>query len=850
MRRGVILLLILTTTILAEAVESYSGEELAYLAQELGWAESVPERLELLAQIQDKLEERAPGTVTPSGLYSAVAAEASDPDVALRRLAVSLLGRLGDDRCVAFFANNAAEEADYEVRRRIIEALGRFTGEEPAETIAYLVDTWRSDDYRLRELALTSWRSTGGDLPVLADRAVVLLEGDPYPQVRTAAAEALVGIEAVRGRYDYYGRVYEVYRNEADPGVKGALLSVLGFIGVPECLPVLSDALADPALFRAAIRGLGYMDADESRRLLRNAFWSDEATNDDRLDVLESLARLGDDDAVEMAEWLLEHEPTGDEAEVLAALALHPDPAGIGTVADLLRRDPPLPTAQLVAACALLGRMAVAAEAADETRRSDEALQALQDVYTGAFDGPVYRAATAALIAAVDDASRLEPPVAMLKRVEYADALAALGDLYTAKGDAGTGRALLEYLAEEPPLAKSLVVIETLGRLDYPDAVPLLSTYARETRPGTVETSSAALRALGRIGDRRAAPVFAEVLEDPAAVPARLTAAAEAAVDAGDPSLVYPLMELLERGDDWQTRAAAGRALGVLGSAEALAAVGRAMASDPSKTVRGESFLAYCRLTDAEGLPLLFTFLAGHDIGLDDEAMGALGDLFDRLGGETVQGLLAHPEPEARRLVVWYLARRGATGDRELVEGALGDINLLVNVAAAEGLGLMGDPASAPVLLAAFKETFEPYYASRKDMSFNERNVNLLRRTIEDAFFALGVDPGTVTAGTVTHAEGPEVTEEAQPERMRVVADALRLRDAPSTATGVKIGLLSAGEVVEVLEVSGDWARVRTVDDVTGWACIRLEGETFLVPTDEPLVPEVTPVEPETPDAE
>src|SRR4030042_1405455 len=185
--------------------------------------------------------------------------------------------------------------------------------------------------------------------------------------------------------------------------------------------------------------------------------------------------------------------------------------------------------------------MAVTAEAAGEMRRSDDALRALQGLYTGAFDGAVYDAATAALIGVVDDASRLEPPVAMLRRGGEADGLGALGDLYAAKGDAGTEGELLEYLGEEPPPAKCLVVIETLGRLGYSGAVPLLSIYARETRPGTVETSSAAPRALGRIGDRRAAPVFAEVLEDPAAVPTRLTAAAEAAVEAGDPSRATPL---------------------------------------------------------------------------------------------------------------------------------------------------------------------------------------------------------------------------------------------------------------------------------------------------------------------
>ncbi|MCK4593959.1 HEAT repeat domain-containing protein [bacterium] len=838
MRSWIVFLLILTAPALAQ------DEELAYLTQELGWAESVPERLETLAQIHDLLQGMETEIAVPSGLYGAVVVEATDPDVALRRLATTILGLTGDERCVAFFRNNARDEVDYEVRRRIIGALGRFSGVEPALAINYLTfSSWKSHDYRLRELALSSWLSTGGDLDDLALTATNILHDDPYPTVRLAAAEVLQNIEDIRGSNSFFNSTFEAYLNESDLDVKGALLTALGFIGLPDALPIITEALEQPSLFHAALAGLGYINSRESRKLLREAFWSGEATNEDRLFVVRSLGRLRDDGIIELAEWLLENDPTGDETEVLEALALHPAPGGIGLMEDLLQRDPPPPVDQLVAACGLLGKMAAAATAAEDWRRYEDAVQALQEVYERDFTGDAYDAATAALVKIVENAAQLEPPVRRFRGIKYADALAALGNLYATVGDAGTAGELLDYLGEEPPPAKTLAVIDVLGRLGYAGAVPLLSIYARETRPGTIETSVAALRALGRIGDRNAAPVFAEVLEDTGAVPARLAAAAEAAVDAGDPSLVYPLMELLERGDDWGTRAAAARAIGALGSKDALPTMGRAMTSDPSKTVRGESFLAYCRLTDEDGLPILFTYLAGHDIGLGDEALGALRDLFNRLGGDTVEELLTHPEPEARRLIVWYLAKRAEPGDRELVEGVLGDPNLLVNVAAAEGLGLLGDPASAPVLLAAFKETFDTYYASGKDLSFNERNVNLLRRTIEDAFHALGVDPTSVTPGTVTHPDNFNEVEEAAPERMIVVVGALRLRDAPSTATGAKIGLLSEGQVVEVFEVSENWARVRTADDEIGWACIELEGETFMTPTDEPLIPEPEDVE-------
>jgi len=49
--------------------------------------------------------------------------------------------------------------------------------------------------------------------------------------------------------------------------------------------------------------------------------------------------------------------------------------------------------------------------------------------------------------------------------------------------------------------------------------------------------------------------------------------------------------------------------------------------------------------------------------------------------------------------------------------------------------------------------------------------------------------------------------------RYRVTADGLRVRDAPSVLMGKIVGRLMRGDVVEVLEESGDWVRHKA-----GWS--------------------------------
>jgi len=138
----------------------------------------------------------------------------------------------------------------------------------------------------------------------------------------------------------------------------------------------------------------------------------------------------------------------------------------------------------------------------------------------------------------------------------------------------------------------------------------------------------------------------------------------------------------------------------------------------------------------------------------------------------------------------------------------------------------------------AFKDTFDVYFGSRKDWSYSEENVNLLRQTIENAFLLLDVEPD-MSIERETPLAAPETiasteTEAAEtPDKLRVAVDALRLRDNPSTTTGAKVGLLDSGEVVEVLEIRDNWVRVRTEGGLEGWACIELGEDVFLIAVEE-----------------
>lgn len=829
-------------------------DDLARLSTELGRAADDAARLDVLARLTALLEEAEAPQNTPPALVTRLldmADRAAEP--ALRRESVTVLGLLGDPDAAPTLVRLLRDDADFGVRRAAVDALARVGDRADAALIAdSVLGGEPSSDYQLRAGAYRALGALGLDDEV---RLLSLFRrglADPYPAVRQAALEMLraCGLAAEIGQPE----LRRAYEFETASSVRGELLVTLAVVDGEQTLELIETALGDPELRADALRALAAVppsgERDEAADLLDEAF-ADSTDNLERLEIAGHLVELQRREAaLEALTALLLEDPPGDEERVLELLRENGHPAALETTADFVIAEPAVGLATMRAAVGLLGDADLLAAAdEDQLEDADEALSALlrqkHDAALYADVPPPARAVEAAWRERFDDEDwndRLRERVELLDELEEPAALEALTILLGRGEEPVLVDELNDYLESEPTEPRAVAALHALGLGGSPEALPLLTEYARSSRPGDVQLSVAALEALGELGLPESAPVLTQVLEDPATPPLRLTAAARACAAVADPNLLFPLLEVLEGAVEPESRRAAAYALAAFSEPQALAPLARVLRSDASPRVRREAFVAYCHNLPAnpgdEQLLPLSQYLSTNDPGDDQRSWTAVELLFTKLGAERIEELLEHPQPSVRRLTVQYLTRRAAPGDRELLEGALADPNLLVNIAAARGLGELGDSAAAGALKTAFNQTFDLYYASTKDSSHSTVNVDKLRRTIEDAFLRLSINPAEVAE---TELDGPQLDngpdEEPENRRMEVVVDALRLRDAPSTATGNKIGMLYLDDVVEVLSVQDNWAEVRTADERAGWACIELEGETFLRDTERPLVP-------------
>ncbi len=74
--------------------------------------------------------------------------------------------------------------------------------------------------------------------------------------------------------------------------------------------------------------------------------------------------------------------------------------------------------------------------------------------------------------------------------------------------------------------------------------------------------------------------------------------------------------------------------------------------------------------------------------------------------------------------------------------------------------------------------------------------------------------------------------EEVRADRvLRVVVDALRIRDEPTTEESEILGMLHLDDYVVVLEYADEhWVKIEAPDGTVGWSCVALEDEVFLEP--------------------
>ena len=142
-------------------------------------------------------------------------------------------------------------------------------------------------------------------------------------------------------------------------------------------------------------------------------------------------------------------------------------------------------------------------------------------------------------------------------------------------------------------------------------------------------------------------------------VPGERSAAAESLGRSGHAlreEITPILRELLRTDPEWEVRASAGRALGRLGTRDAVPDLVRAL-RDPVVDVRVVAAAAIWRLPDPAAVPALMELLADPDANARQWATLALGVIRDTRAGPSLLAMLDDPEAAVRLDVIRSLGR-------------------------------------------------------------------------------------------------------------------------------------------------------------------------------------------------
>jgi HEAT repeat protein len=423
-----------------------------------------------------------------------------DPDADVRAAAARALGPIGDSRSIPSLVRILGDNQS-DVRRAGVMALATLGGD---EVIVPLLGRLDDVDARVRLEAAQRLGRLGDP------RAAVPLVGrarDDAPEVRTAVYAALGELGDPRA----VAALVQGLRDEA-PDPRLAAIGGLGRLRSDEAVRPLAALLAaghtDGRVPRAVVAALGQLPGAEAREALVTALADPRARSSAGEVLLERAQRSAlRGDAEEGA---------GTIAALASALEDARDVAHANQIATiLLDVAPHHPTA--TAAPALL-------RALGEGRgEAPPVLRAL-----GATGAPE------ALLPLLERLSSDEPRI----RTAALDALRHYFDRNPPDGRAADP--LLTALAHVPA-AEREPIVDLLGRLGAPRALPTLRTLLGHADPAL---RRAAIRAMGAIGDPEGAPALLPLLADR---DARLRyEAAQALGAAADPSMLPAILEQLQ----------------------------------------------------------------------------------------------------------------------------------------------------------------------------------------------------------------------------------------------------------------------------------------------------------------
>ncbi|MEO0079464.1 MAG: HEAT repeat domain-containing protein, partial [candidate division WOR-3 bacterium] len=272
-------------------------------------------------------------------------------------------------------------------------------------------------------------------------------------------------------------------------------------------------------------------------------------------------------------------------------------------------------------------------------------------------------------------------------RIKAAEALIAIGP----EAVEPVGRYIVHW---EGPLGT--ILPEVLGRLRVAAGIDLLERHLSEPDPKVRESIA---RALGRMGTERATKPLLELLRD--LNPAVRIAAAQGLAELADPQAVDGLMDELAD-DNPEVRKAAIDALGRIGDRRAAPVLTQIMIDDPRSEVRLAAQDALRRISSKMVAPLVRALSTGDP----KERIQALATIVSEGKAAVVPltGLLTHANPAVRAAAAEVL---GLIGDPVAIESLaplLTDAEGSVRLAVARALGRLRHVRSAERLAQALHD--------------------------------------------------------------------------------------------------------------------------------------------------
>ncbi len=222
--------------------------------------------------------------------------------------------------------------------------------------------------------------------------------------------------------------------------------------------------------------------------------------------------------------------------------------------------------------------------------------------------------------------------------------------------------------------------------------------------PLDIDIPVAAAKGQGRASIRRTALVTALRDSDARVRVAAMNSLGELITEGADSTEIAALSRALRTDPEPQVRRMAAWALGEIEDARGIPALSDALRTDQDTGVRKMAAWALGEIEDAQAVPALGAALEDEDPEVRRAAIHALGEIESPTAVEFLIPALSSDDVQIRKHAAWALGEIDDARAVDPLAAALKDANAEVRRAAAHGLGEIESPRAVDALVAALKD--------------------------------------------------------------------------------------------------------------------------------------------------